>query len=135
PTPRPITHCTRRTRPSRHSSRRSRTCSRDLGIDARRAWLPAVLLAAEPVSIRIAASESYFPGIVALCLAGAVCLLAAADAWFAPGRSRADRARAFAFATAGGLLVAQASRIHPIAWGEAGFVPLAALASRRTTKI
>src|SRR5205807_6745046 len=69
--------------------------ARFAGIDARRARLPAVLLAAEPVSIRIAASESYFPGIVALCLAGAVCLLAAADAWFAPGRSRADRARAF----------------------------------------
>ncbi len=109
--------------------------ARFAGIDARRAWLPAMLFAAEPVSIRIAASESYFPGIVALCVAGAVCLLAAADAWFAPRRSRADRARAFAFAMAGGLLVAQASCIHPIAWSEAGLVPLAAVASRRTTKI
>jgi hypothetical protein len=105
------------------------------GVDLRRACLPAVLIAVEPVSVRIGASESYFVPIAALCLAAIACLLAAVDQWFATPASRPNRSRGLAFAIAGGLLVAQAMRIHPIAWGEAAFAPLFAFASPRPERM
>jgi hypothetical protein len=93
--------------------------ARRLGLDPGRALLGAVLLAVEPVAIRIAATESYFVPIATLVLATIAALLEARAQWLHAGSSAArwrGRVAAVAIAAGGALLAAQAVRIHPAAW-------------------
>lgn len=80
------------------------------------AVVAAIGLAIEPVLTRAARSESYFATIASLLFAAAA-LLSTTD------RSRGLRARALGI-TAAALLVAQAARIHPLAWIPCAAVPL-----------
>jgi hypothetical protein len=94
---------------------------RRLGIDRRRGVIVALALTLDPVSIRIAATESYVPVITALAGASSLAAtLAAIDA----GRRRWRAAVAMALAA--GLLAAQAARVHPAAWVPVALAPLAA---------
>jgi len=92
--------------------------ARLLRLDARVALGAAVLLAFDPVSVRLGATESYLPSIAALTLGAAALLLAAVRC--AEGRRRWVAA---AFGLAAALLGAQATRIHPLAWGPVALVP------------
>ena len=102
--------------------------ARLLGIDRRRALVAGILLALDPVSIRIAATESYMPGIAALAAAGSVAAAAAAV-----HVRRRELRRALAWSLAAGLFCAQAARIHPAAWIPVALAPLAALAVARVS--
>ena len=97
--------------------------ARALGIDRRRALAPALLLALDAVMIRGAATESYFPALIALTLGAQLLLVLAARE---PSRSRA---RSSLLALAGALLAAQAARIHPVGWGPLALTPLVVLAA------
>jgi hypothetical protein len=66
----------------------------------------------DPVLLRIARSESYFSAIVALLFAAAAVL------------ATTDRRHRWVGLAAASLLVAQAARVHPLAWIPAAFVPL-----------
>lgn len=90
-----------------------------VGLDRRRAIAAAAVVAVDPVSIRMGATEAYFPAIITLTLAAAVALVSASRHAIA---RRTGRALALAFAAA--LFAAQASRFHPVAWGPAMFGPL-----------
>ena len=92
--------------------------ARLLRLDARVALGAAVLLAFDPVSVRLGATESYLPSIAALTLGAAALLLAAVRG--AEGRRRWVAA---AFGLAAALLGAQAARVHPLAWGPVALVP------------
>jgi hypothetical protein len=94
------------------------------GMSRRAAAAVALLLAMDPVAIRMSATESYFPLVILLCTsAGTVLLLAAGD--LHAGRRR----QAAACAIAAALLLTQALRVHPSAWGLAATVPFIALAA------
>ncbi len=76
-------------------------------------WVVAAALALDPVLVRIARSESYFSAIAALIFLAAA-VLVATDL----------RHRAIGLVAAS-LLVAQAARVHPLAWAPCALVPLA----------
>src|SRR5262249_54200229 len=87
------------------------------------------LLAIDPVGIRIAATESYFPAIMALCVSADIVLLYAVRAaveadspWRAAGRI-----------VAAGFLLVLAGRIHPVAWGLIATVPFIIFAAERVS--
>jgi hypothetical protein len=98
--------------------------ARLLRLDAQVALGAAVLLALDPVAIRLGATESYIPAIAALTLGAAALLLAAV-------RSAEDRRWwvGGALGLAAALLCAQVVRIHPLAWGPTALVPAIALAA------
>jgi hypothetical protein len=100
--------------------------ARLLGVDRRRALVVAFALALDPVSIRIATTESYVPVIAALAAAAAV---AAAAAALEAARRRPRRAACLALAA--GLFCAQAARVHPAAWIPVALAPLAAAGGAR----
>ncbi len=83
--------------------------------------LAAGALAVDPVALRFASTESYFPSIVLLGTAATLALVVAADSP-RPGRSVAVAVVAAVLALA--LMV----RIHPVAWVPAGLVVVALLA-------
>jgi hypothetical protein len=95
------------------------------GVSRPAAAASALLLAIDPVAIRMSATESYFPLIVLLCTSAAVALLLAAGELHAGRRWQAS-----ACAIAAALLLTQALRVHPSSWGVAATVPLIALAAR-----
>lgn len=82
----------------------------------------ALILAADPVSVRTAASEGYFTAQVALVLAveTSLALAAAAD-------RRRDALGFAAALAAAGLLAATAARIHPMAYLPLAVTPLVML--------
>jgi hypothetical protein len=94
-----------------------------IGIPRRAAAAAALLLAIDPVAIRMAATESYFPSIIFLCVAaGAALAVAATEIGAGAGW------RAAAWLAGGGLLLVEAARIHPSAWVPVATVPFVALA-------
>jgi hypothetical protein len=84
----------------------------------------AMILAFDPISIRTGATEAYFPVIIASALAAAGLMLAAVRMLAARRRGQA-----IAALVAGGLLLAQAARAHPSAWGVIACIPFIALAA------
>lgn len=100
--------------------------ARLLGLSRAAAGAAGVLVALDPVAIRMAATESYLPALILLCAGAAALLLAGARALDGgmPGRGLA------AWLAAASLL-AQAVRTHPSAWGAAALVPLVLLAAPR----
>lgn len=82
-----------------------------------------ILLAIDPIAIRMAATESYLPPIMFLCTAAAVGLLVAASLREDDGRWRAVAALA-----GSALLLLQAVRVQPSAWLLAAVTPLVLLA-------
>lgn len=93
------------------------------GLTARAAFAAALLLAIDPVAIRLGATEAYFGPIAFLCTAASVVLLAAVHALDAGARRRVA-----ALLVAAGLLLAQAARVHPAAWVLVATVPCVVLA-------
>ncbi len=81
----------------------------------------ASLLAGDPVALRMAATESYLPSIIALTLA--IGVLAAAAVRLEQDRQRIPAALLMAVAC---LFGAQVIRIHPTAWVPVALAPLAA---------
>jgi hypothetical protein len=75
-------------------------------------------MAFDPVFVRVARSESYFSAMAALLFAAAAVL-----AWTDRLRGWSSRAGLLA----GALLVAEAARIHPLAWVPSALVPLVLL--------
>lgn len=97
--------------------------ARALGHGTVRSALVAGALAVHPSSVRIAATESYFPSLVALSLGAAWCALRATlEPREAPGR-------AAAWGVAGALLTMQAARVHPSVWPFLALVPWTAAAA------
>ncbi len=91
--------------------------ARLLGVGVTPALVAGLLLAVDPVSIRMAATEVYFPSIILLCsLAGVVLLIATQQRVASLG------------VIAASLLLSQAARIHPCAWGVVAIVPVVLLA-------
>jgi hypothetical protein len=86
--------------------------ARASGAAKRTALVFGVVLALDPVLLRIAHSESYFSAIVALLLAAGAVL------------ATTDRRHRALGLVAAALLVAQAARIHPLAWVPCALVPL-----------
>ena len=84
-------------------------------------WALALLLACDPTLVRMAQSESYTGPIFVLLLASGALL-----SWGLRER-RLWTVDAVAGATAAGLLIAQAARIHPVAWLPAALIPLVVL--------
>jgi hypothetical protein len=97
--------------------------ARRLGARALAAALAALAIAVDPVAVVSAATESYFPLITVLCVTAALVLAAAARA-YDDGRVW----RAAAAITAAALLLAQAARVHPVAWSVITAVPFVVLA-------
>lgn len=91
--------------------------ARQLGLAPRRALLAGALVAADPVLLRVGATESYVVPILALTGGSVAAFLAAGDAAH-------DRRRRAALTFAGALLAAQCARIHPLAWMPLLTVPL-----------
>lgn len=94
------------------------------GVAAAPAFAAAVLVAVDPVAMRMSATESYFPPIILLCLIAAALLLAA-------GRARTSQRQwhAAAAVAAAALLLVQAARVHPSAWGPIACTLFVALAA------
>lgn len=88
----------------------------------------AVALAVDPVLTRTARSESYFATISALLFAA--CALCAASADLARAAGRWAKPAWMLAIGAAALLVAQAARIHPLAWVPCAMVPMS-IACRR----
>lgn len=84
----------------------------------------ALLVAVDPVAIRMGATEAYFPVIIFLCLSAGALFLQAAHADAANHRRRTAAALA-----AAGLFLVQAARVHPSAWGLIACMPFTALAA------
>jgi len=80
------------------------------------------LMAFDPVSVRIGATETYLVPIIALCLASQWLLLLAARAL-----ERNDRVAAGLLATAGALVATVAVRVHPAAYLPVALCPLIVL--------
>lgn len=93
--------------------------ARRAGLSVGRSLVAGVVVAADPVLVRIAATESYVTPVVALALASAWAWLAAVDAPL-----RDDRPRRLALAFAGALFAAQGVRVHPLGWIAAALIPL-----------
>ena len=92
--------------------------ARRLRLSPGRALIAGMLVAADPVLLRVAATESYVTPVVALALAATWAFLTAAD----PAVS--DRRRRIALVLAGSLFAAQCIRVHPLGWIAASLVPL-----------
>jgi hypothetical protein len=96
--------------------------ARCLGARPRAAWIVAVLVAVNPLFARMSGSESYFAACTSLLFAATAVLAATA-------RRLAIRTPMFLFgATAAGLFIAQAARIHAYSWIPAAALPLVILA-------
>jgi hypothetical protein len=93
------------------------------GVAASAAFLAAVLLAIDPIAIRMGATEAYFAAIAFLCTAASATMLLALHEREAGGQWRAA-----ALLLAAGLLLAQAARIHPCAWVLMATAPFVILA-------
>jgi len=93
------------------------------GLSRSAALVAGLLLALDPVAIRTGATEAYFAPIICLCVAAAVAVLGAARAMQA-----GQGWQVLAWMGATGLLLAQAARIHPSAWGLVATVPFVVLA-------
>jgi hypothetical protein len=93
------------------------------GLAASTAFVAALLLAVDPIAIRMGATEAYFAAIAVLSTAGSAALLAALREMEAGGRGRAAL-----LLVAAGLLLSQAARIHPCAWVVMATVPFVLLA-------
>jgi hypothetical protein len=93
--------------------------ARCAGIQRRVAVAAAALLAIDPITIRFAATESYFPIILFLCVAAAVGLLVAGRALGAGMGWQASFC-----VTGAALLLVQAARVHPSAWLPVALVPI-----------
>lgn len=109
------------------------TLARAAGAPRPVAWAVAFVMAVEPNLGRLAQSESYF-GVVAWLLLMAAALLASG------ARSgKVSSSRFVASVVGAGLLISQASVIHPISWLASAFIPLAAWvgpgALRRRTRM
>ncbi len=91
--------------------------ARQVGLSPGHAFLAGALLAADPVLIRIGATESYVVPILALAAGGVAALLAA-------GGVAHDRRRSAALWLAGALLAAQCARVHPLGWMAVALAPL-----------
>ena len=96
--------------------------ARSTGLERARALLATGLLALDPVSIRIAATESYFPALIALWLGAGVSLAIGTQA----AESSRLRHAALWFVTAA-CLAAAALRTHPVVWPAVALLPLACL--------
>jgi hypothetical protein len=101
--------------------------ARLVGLSWSRATLISIAMLLDPRSIAAAATESYFNPVLALTAAGAALALAAVE----EGEDGHGRLAAV-FAVAMGCALAQAVRIHPIAWLPALVATAAPLASRRS---
>jgi hypothetical protein len=99
-----------------------------MGTGRHAALAAGLLLAIDPVSIRMASTESYFPAIIFFCSSAAVSLLFAVREM-----ERGKRSWAATWVVGAGLLLAQAARIHPAAWAPVATIPLVILASARAT--
>ena len=95
---------------------------RSAGLSIVTAALGGLLLAADPVALYAAPTESYFPAILALTALGSLALSQAAV--YALG---GDRRGAGWLALAAVLLAAEAARVHPAAWVPVALMPLACL--------
>lgn len=93
------------------------------GLSARATLVAALLLAIDPIAIRMGATEAYFAPIAFLCTAASAAMLVASGAMEAGGRWRA-----VALLVAAGLLLSQAARMHPAAWVLMATVPFVLLA-------
>lgn len=92
------------------------------GIGRGAALAAALVLAADPVTVRVAASEGYFASIIALVLGVQMSVAVALKA-----QLRNDtRAACFALAAAG-LLAAAVTRIHPMAYTLVALSPIVVL--------
>jgi hypothetical protein len=87
------------------------------------AFVAAMLLAIDPIAIRMGATEAYFAAIGFLGTAASAALLLALFEMEAGGRWRAT-----GVLVAAGLLLAQAARIHPCGWVVMATVPFVVLA-------
>lgn len=93
--------------------------ARRLRLSPGRALIAGMLVAADPVLLRVAATESYVTPVVALALAATWAFLAAADE-----PALGDRRRRAALVLAGSLFATQCIRVHPLGWIAASLVPL-----------
>ena len=98
--------------------------ARAAGVERSVAALAALLLAIDPVTIRFAATESYFPCIIFLCAASGLTLLMTTRA-VSLGQGR----EAALFSVGAALLLVQAARVHPSAWLPVATVPLLLLSA------
>lgn len=92
--------------------------ARLVGLPARGAFLVALLLAVDPIWIRMGATEAYFVAVGFLCAAASTAMLAGLRAL-----DGGDRRRTVAFLLAAGAMLAAAVRIHPCGWIAAATVP------------
>lgn len=97
--------------------------ARQLFDDRERPWMAGLLMLADPISVRYAASEAYLIPISALTAAAALLLMKAAVI----PEGACPSGRGTALAVSGGLLAAQAARIHPVAWIPVGLSLAAAI--------
>ena len=104
--------------------------ARDLGVDRWPALLLGALLVVDPIMLRVAATESYFPVIFTLALASRLLWVRATHHAVT---SRPLSAAGLALAAA--LLCAQAARVHPFAWAEVALVPFVLTASPALTTL
>jgi hypothetical protein len=93
------------------------------GVAASAAFVAAMLLAFDPIAIRMGATEAYFAAIAFLCTGASAAILLALHEMEAGGRWRAA-----ALVVAAGLVLSQAARIHPCAWVLMATVPFVVLA-------
>ena len=101
--------------------------ARALGLRPAVAAMVAAIVALDPICIRMARSESYLATIFTLLSLAAAALMSCSS----PGIQRRSVVRALTFVGAG-LLVAQATRIHPLGWVPAAPLPLILLIGRDT---
>lgn len=95
---------------------------RSAGLSIVASLFGGLLLAADPVAIHAAPTESYFPAILALtALSG----LALAQAALHAGQGQRRMAGGLTLSAV--LLAAEAARVHPAAWIPVALVPLACL--------
>jgi hypothetical protein len=114
---------------------------RRLGAPRALAWTVALAMAADPLLLRIAFTESYYAPLVALSFLATSIALSARSLGvvrlrsLASLRSLSPWTLRFAVATvAAGLVVAQAARVHPVGWIGLGIVPLAHLGRPGATR-
>ncbi len=100
--------------------------ARIAGLERTRALFAAIVLAIDPIAVRLSASESYFVPIIVLTLGSSTAIAASVRA--------PSRIGALVGLFVGVLLATQAVRIHPVAWIPVAMVPLAALFPRVSTK-
>jgi hypothetical protein len=93
------------------------------GVAASAAFVAAMLLAIDPIAIRMGATEAYFPVIAFLGTGASVAMLLALEEMEAGRRWRSS-----VLLVAAGLLLSQAARIHPCAWVLIATVPFVVLA-------